>query len=201
MLGNSRSSIGAWQSSKVTIQYKHLKLLWAPSIGGKICLRISDISHWNFGELKSQNIAMKHEGHCMGLLRPTPFQLKFWSTILHLCFPASPIISCLRLLYKFFVLENFLLEIWTCVSRKYLLGVSIFDALFFCVFLCFSSNRFPKKKLREIGVQKDRFLFSSPHFYLKDWKTLDFLKDITSDKKKVVISSTSKNSSTFRKLI
>ena len=112
MLGYSRSSIGAWQSSKVTIQYKHLKLLWAPSIGGKICLRISDISHWNFGELKSQNIAMKHEGHCMGLLRPTPFQLKFWGTTLHLCFPASPIITCLRLLCKFFVLENFLLEIW-----------------------------------------------------------------------------------------
>ena len=96
----------------------------------------------------------------------------------------------------------FFLKYGTCVSRKYLLGrvSNIRCFVFFCVFLCFSSNRFPKKKLREIGVQKDRFLFSSPHFYLKDWKT-DFLKDITSDKKKVVISSTSKNSSTFRKLI
>ena len=112
MLAYSRCSIGARQSSKMTIQYNHLKLLWAPSIGGKICLCLSDVLHCNFGELKGQNIAMKHEGHCMGLLRPTPFQNKLWGTILHLCFPASPIISCLRLLYRFFVLENILIEIW-----------------------------------------------------------------------------------------
>jgi len=87
-------------------------LLWAPPFQGKICLCYSDVLHRNFGELKQSKKAMKHEGHCTGLLRPTPFHFKLWGTTLHFCFPSSPIIRSLRLRKRFFVLQNFLVEIW-----------------------------------------------------------------------------------------
>ena len=81
----------------------------------------------------------------------------------------------------------FSLKYGTCVSRKYLLGrVSIFVALFFFFcFLCFASNRFPKK-LKQIWVQNNRFLFSSPRpiFTSRVKNTWLFWKDISSDKKR-----------------
>ena len=128
---------------------------------------------------------MKHKGHCMGLLRPTPFQFQLCRGTILLCFPASPIISCLRLLYRFFASRIFLLKYRMCVSRNDLLGrVSKFVASFFfpspCVFL---QIVFKKKAARNKG-RKHRFLFSSPHFYLKIEKHLTFFKDISSDKKK-----------------
>ena len=52
LVENSRSSIGAGESSKVLVQHKHFVLLWAPSHRGKICHCFSDVLNRNFGELK-----------------------------------------------------------------------------------------------------------------------------------------------------
>ena len=82
----------------------------------------------------------------------------------------------------------FSLKYGTCVSRKYLLGrVSIFVALFFfasCVLPQIVSP--PKKKLNQIWVQNNRFLFSSPRpiFTSRVKNTWLFWKDISSDKKR-----------------
>ena len=66
---------------------------------------------------------------------------------------------------------------------------------FFCFFLCFASNRFPKKKLHQIRVQNGRFLFSSPIFTSKEWKnTWLFLKRYFFWHKKVVIFAKSAQS-------
>ena len=48
MLENSRSSIGAGQSSKLFEQYKHFILLWAPCHRSKICHFFSDVLNRNF---------------------------------------------------------------------------------------------------------------------------------------------------------
>ena len=47
MLENSRSSIGAGQSSKLFEQYKHFILLWAPCHRSKICHFFSDVLNPN----------------------------------------------------------------------------------------------------------------------------------------------------------
>ena len=48
---------------------------------------------------------------------------------------------------------------------------------FFCFFLCFASNHFPKKELHQIRVQNNRFLFSSSIFTSRVKNTwLCFLK-------------------------
>ena len=52
LVENSRSSIGAGESSKLLVQHKHFVLLWAPYRRGKICHCLSDVLNRNFGELK-----------------------------------------------------------------------------------------------------------------------------------------------------